>query len=40
MMQFVDPTKEVGTVGLVMTVGYTMNDRVIRPAKVGYIKAP
>lgn len=32
------PDKEPGTVFHVQQVGYTLNDRVIRPAKVGIVK--
>lgn len=32
------PEKEPGTVFHVQQVGYTLNDRVIRPAKVGIVK--
>lgn len=34
------PDKEPGTVFHVQQVGFTLNDRVIRPAKVGIVKAP
>ena len=34
------PDKEPGTVFHVQQVGYTLNDRVIRPAKVGIVKDP
>ncbi|SCU82699.1 LADA_0C07360g1_1 [Lachancea dasiensis] len=33
-----DPEKEPGTVFHVQQVGFTLNDRVIRPAKVGIVK--
>lgn len=33
------PDKEPGTVFHVQQVGFTLNDRVIRPAKVGIVKA-
>jgi molecular chaperone GrpE len=38
LMEYPDPTKEPGTVGQVIKVGYTLNDRVLRPAEVGVIK--
>ena len=38
LMQYPDPDKEPGTVGQVITVGFTLNDRVLRPAEVGVVK--
>jgi molecular chaperone GrpE len=38
LMEYVDPTKPAGTIGLVMKKGYTLNGRVLRPAEVGVIK--
>lgn len=38
LMQYPDPDKETGTVGQVITVGFTLNDRVLRPAEVGVVK--
>jgi molecular chaperone GrpE len=38
LMQYPDPEKESGTVGQVITVGFTLNDRVLRPAEVGVVK--
>ncbi|CUS20423.1 LAQU0S01e06260g1_1 [Lachancea quebecensis] len=35
-----NPDKEPGTVFHVQQVGFTLNDRVIRPAKVGIVKDP
>lgn len=35
-----EPTKEPGSVFSVQQVGFTLNDRVIRPAKVGIVKTP
>ncbi|CEP60111.1 mitochondrial nucleotide exchange factor MGE1 LALA0_S01e03290g [Lachancea lanzarotensis] len=35
-----DPKKEPGTVFHVQQVGFTLNSRVIRPAKVGIVKDP
>ena len=40
MMQFPDAEKEPNTVGIVMSAGYKIHDRVIRPAKVGVVQAP
>ena len=40
LMEYLDPTKEPGTVGQVIKVGYTLNDRVLRPAEVGVVKKP
>ncbi|XBW35945.1 hypothetical protein QEN19_001518 [Hanseniaspora menglaensis] len=37
--EFPDPSKEAGTVFHVQQPGYTLNGRVIRPAKVGVVKA-
>jgi molecular chaperone GrpE len=39
MMEYPDPTKEPGSVGLVMKVGYTLHERVLRPADVGIVKS-
>jgi molecular chaperone GrpE len=38
LMEYVDPTKQSGTIGVVMKKGYTLNKRVLRPAEVGVIK--
>eukprot|EP00934_Nitzschia_sp_Nitz4_P008571 Nitzschia sp. Nitz4//scaffold152_size53828//25177//25932//NITZ4_006743-RA/size53828-processed-gene-0.36-mRNA-1//1//CDS//3329537205//8561//frame0 len=38
LMSYPDPSKEPDTVGQVIKVGYTLNDRVLRPAEVGVIK--
>lgn len=35
VFQMDDPTKEPGTVGVVINEGYKLHDRVIRPARVG-----
>ena len=40
LMQYADPTKEPDTVGQVIKVGFTLNNRVLRPAEVGVIKKP
>jgi len=38
LMEYPDPSKEPGTVGQVIKVGFTLNDRVLRPAEVGVVK--
>mmetsp|Transcript_8739 Transcript_8739/g.16490 ORF Transcript_8739/g.16490 Transcript_8739/m.16490 type:complete len:283 (+) Transcript_8739:128-976(+) len=38
LFEYMDETLEPGTVGQVMKVGYTLNNRVIRPAEVGVVK--
>jgi len=38
LMEYADPTKTPGTIGVVMKKGYTLNGRVLRPAEVGVIK--
>jgi len=38
LMEYADPTKTSGTIGVVMKKGYTLNGRVLRPAEVGVIK--
>lgn len=38
LYEYVDESKEVGTVGQVMKKGFMLKDRVIRPADVGVIK--
>ncbi|KAH3902315.1 related to GrpE protein homolog, mitochondrial [Saccharomycodes ludwigii] len=38
--ELAQPDKEPGTVFHVQQVGFTLNDRVIRPAKVGVVKDP
>jgi molecular chaperone GrpE len=40
MMQIDDADAEPGTVVQVMQVGYTIHDRLLRPAMVGVAKAP
>jgi molecular chaperone GrpE len=40
LMQYSDPEKESNTIGQVITVGFTLNDRVLRPAEVGVVKNP
>jgi molecular chaperone GrpE len=40
LMEYPDPSKEPGTVGQVIKVGFTLNNRVLRPAEVGIIKKP
>ena len=38
LFEYPDPEKEAGTVGQVMKKGFSLNDRVIRPAEVGVVK--
>lgn len=38
LYEYPDPEKEPGTVGQVIKVGFTLNDRVLRPAEVGVVK--
>jgi molecular chaperone GrpE len=38
LMEYADPTRVPGSVGIVMKKGYMLNDRVLRPAEVGVIK--
>jgi molecular chaperone GrpE len=38
LMEYPDPTLEAGTVGQVIKKGYTLNNRVLRPAEVGVVK--
>jgi len=40
LFDVVDAKKTPGTVGFVASTGYIINDRVLRPAKVGVIKPP
>lgn len=40
LMQYPDPEKDSDTVGQVIKVGFTLNDRVLRPAEVGVVKNP
>jgi molecular chaperone GrpE len=40
LFQVEDPTKEPNTVGQVLKSGYTLNERVLRPAQVGTVKKP
>jgi molecular chaperone GrpE len=40
LMEYPDPSKEPGTVGQVIKVGFSLNNRVLRPAEVGIIKKP
>ncbi|KAH9093704.1 hypothetical protein Ae201684P_016327 [Aphanomyces euteiches] len=39
LFEYVDDSKTPGTVGQVMKVGYTIHNRVLRPAQVGIVKA-
>lgn len=38
LYEYVDPTKEVGSIGQLMKPGFMLRDRVLRPAEVGVIK--
>jgi molecular chaperone GrpE len=38
MFEYEDNNLEPGSVGQVITVGYTFKDRVLRPSQVGYVK--
>lgn len=38
LFTYEDPEKEDGTVGQVMSTGFRIKDRILRPAKVGVIK--
>ena len=38
LYEYVDPEKEVGTIGQLMKPGFMLRDRVLRPAEVGVIK--
>lgn len=38
LYEYPDSEKEPGTVGQVIKVGFTLNDRVLRPAEVGVVK--
>jgi molecular chaperone GrpE len=40
LMEYLDLSKEPGTVGQVIKAGFTLNDRVLRPAEVGVVKKP
>ncbi|KAI9923225.1 hypothetical protein PsorP6_002015 [Peronosclerospora sorghi] len=40
LFEYEDATKEAGSIGQLMKTGYLLNDRVIRPAQVGVVKAP
>jgi molecular chaperone GrpE len=38
LFEYPDPEKVAGTVGQVMKKGFSLNDRVVRPAEVGVVK--
>lgn len=38
LFEYGDPNREAGTVGQIMKSGFTLNDRVLRPAEVGVVK--
>lgn len=40
LYEYPDESKEAGTIGQVMKVGFSLKSRVIRPAEVGVIKRP
>ncbi|CAI5745175.1 unnamed protein product [Peronospora destructor] len=40
LFEYEDVSKEAGSIGQLMKAGYLLNDRVIRPAQVGVVKAP
>lgn len=37
LFEIPDPSKDAGTVGQVLSVGYTLHERCLRPAKVGVV---
>ncbi|KAL3764715.1 hypothetical protein ACHAWU_001545 [Discostella pseudostelligera] len=39
LFEYPDPECEAGKIGQVMKVGFTLNNRVLRPAEVGVVKA-
>eukprot|EP01082_Thalassiosira_pseudonana_P013009 g12077.t1 g12077 contig6:1169076-1169864(+) len=39
LFEYPDPNGEAGNIGQVMKVGFMLNDRVVRPAEVGVVKA-
>lgn len=40
LFEYPDPEGEAGHIGQVTKVGFVLNERVVRPAEVGVIKAP
>lgn len=40
LFEYADETKDVGSIGQVMKVGFMLRERVLRPAEVGVIKKP
>ncbi|CAI5724055.1 hypothetical protein KXD40_001057 [Peronospora effusa] len=40
LFEYEDVSKEAGSIGQLMKDGYLLNERVIRPAQVGVVKAP
>lgn len=40
LFEYPDPEGEAGNIGQVMKVGFMLNNRVVRPAEVGVVKAP
>lgn len=39
LFEYPDPKGEAGSIGQVMKVGFMLNERVVRPAEVGVVKA-
>lgn len=37
LFEIADPSQEAGSVGQVLSVGYTLHERCLRPAKVGVV---
>ena len=40
LFEYPDPAGEPGSIGQVMKKGFMLNQRVLRPAEVGVVKAP
>lgn len=40
LFEYPDPEGEAGNIGQVMKAGFKLNERVVRPAEVGIVKAP
>lgn len=40
LFEYEDATKDAGSIGQLMKVGYLLNSRCIRPAQVGVVKSP
>ena len=39
LFEYPDEKMEAGTIGQIMKIGFSLKDRVIRPAEVGVIKS-